>query len=70
MENVFTDVPDFDAQGVDLTQALTSSNANQNLLGVLNVGNNKIKIDGQNARIIVNDGTTDRIIIGYLKDGF
>ncbi|HEX9063137.1 MAG TPA: hypothetical protein VF941_23435 [Clostridia bacterium] len=29
-----------------------------------------IKIDAVNSRIIINDGTVDRVIIGFLKGGF
>lgn len=29
-----------------------------------------IQIDGPNKRIIINDGTTDRVLIGYDADGF
>lgn len=43
---------------------LTSNVASQNLFGTLNVGNKNIKIDGANRRIIINDGTTNRIVIG------
>ena len=33
---------------------------------VIQIGSNNIKIDGANRRIIINDGTTDRVIIGFL----
>jgi hypothetical protein len=36
----------------------------------INVGGSNITIDGANNRIIVNDGTVDRILIGYLSGGF
>ena len=32
---------------------------------VLNVGHGNVKIDGANKRIIINDGTNDRVLIGY-----
>ena len=35
---------------------------------VIRIGN--IKIDGKNQRIVVNDGTDDRILIGYQSGGF
>ena len=38
--------------------------------GVVVVGNNRVIIDGENRRIIINDGTDDRILIGYQQDGF
>lgn len=38
--------------------------------GQVVVGNNRIIIDGENQTIIVNDGSTDRILIGYQENGF
>lgn len=38
--------------------------------GELEVGENNILIDGANKRIIINDGTNDRILIGYQSGGF
>lgn len=35
------------------------------LSAVTNVGDESIKIDGENRRILVNDGTNDRVLIGY-----
>lgn len=32
----------------------------------IKVGGNNLKIDGENKRVIVNDGTNDRVILGYL----
>lgn len=40
------------------------------LAGLIAVGNNNVIIDGENKRIIINDGTNDRILIGYQKNGF
>jgi len=34
------------------------------------VGNNNVILDGVNKRIIVNDGTNDRVLIGYLAGKF
>ena len=34
------------------------------------VGNNSVIIDGANRRIIVNDGTNDRVLIGFDPGGF
>lgn len=36
----------------------------------LNIGNGNVKIDGANKRIIVNDGTNDRVLMGYLSGKF
>ncbi len=40
------------------------------IAGMVDVGNNRVVIDGDNRRILINDGTNDRILIGYHKDGF
>ncbi len=37
---------------------------------VLNIGNGYVYIDGGNKRIIINDGTNDRILIGYASGKF
>jgi len=37
---------------------------------VANIGDEAVIIDGANRRIMVNDGTTDRVLIGYLLNGF
>lgn len=45
----------------------------QQLHGNIRVGNKgagSVLIDGQNNRIIINDGTYDRILIGYQEGGF
>jgi hypothetical protein len=36
----------------------------------MNVGDGNVVIDGENKRIIINDGTNDRILIGYQENGF
>ena len=36
----------------------------------LNIGTGNVKIDGANKRIIINDGSDDRVLIGYQADGF
>ena len=38
--------------------------------GVIYIGSTNIKLDGQNKRIIINDGSDDRILIGYQAGGF
>ncbi|MCR4306241.1 MAG: hypothetical protein NUV73_04120 [Candidatus Daviesbacteria bacterium] len=40
------------------------------ITGQVIVGNNNVIIDGVNRRIIVNDGTYDRVLIGYQLGGF
>ena len=34
------------------------------------VGDNNVTIDGANKRILINDGTNDRVLIGYDSGGF
>lgn len=38
--------------------------------GIVSVGNNNVIIDGANKQIIVNDGTNDRVLIGFQENGF
>lgn len=38
--------------------------------GTIYVGSENIMIDGANKRIVISDGTNNRILIGYQKDGF
>ena len=35
------------------------------MISTLDVGNGNVKIDGENKRIIINDGVNDRVLIGY-----
>lgn len=34
--------------------------------GIIYLGSKQVRLDGRNKRIVINDGTTDRVIIGYL----
>jgi hypothetical protein len=34
--------------------------------GIIYLGSKQVRLDGMNKRIVINDGTTDRVIIGYL----
>ena len=38
--------------------------------GLVVVGDNRIVIDGENKRIVINDGVTDRVLIGFQDGGF
>lgn len=62
------------ASQIDLSNlegsALLKDSTTQILGGVIKVGGNNIIIDGANKRIIINDGTYDRILIGYQSGGF
>ena len=37
---------------------------------VIDLGSGRIKLDGKNKRIIINDGADDRVLIGYDRAGF
>lgn len=50
--------------------ALLKAGAAQNLSGDIQVGTGNVKIDGGNKRILISDGTDDRILIGFQSGGF
>jgi hypothetical protein len=50
--------------------ALLKAGTSQNLTGDIRVGTSNVKIDGDNKRILINDGSNDRILIGYQSGGF
>jgi len=51
--------------------ALKKAVAAQELTGDIRVGTGaNVKIDGANARILINDGSDDRILLGYQSGGF
>jgi hypothetical protein len=50
-------------------QILTSTLTTQVNVGTAS-GSAYVRLDGVNNRIIINDGTTDRILIGYQLGGF
>jgi len=50
--------------------ALLKAGAGQTLSGDVSVGIGNVKIDGANKRIFINDGTNDRILIGFQSGGF
>jgi hypothetical protein len=50
--------------------ALLKAGTSQTLTGDFNLNDTNIKIDGANKRILINDGTNDRILIGYQSGGF
>jgi len=38
--------------------------------GLVVVGNNNVVLDGENKRIVINDNTNDRVLMGYQSGGF
>jgi hypothetical protein len=63
-------------QGSSLTSATKLDDLIENLSGSkLNVGvisstDGRVTFDLENRRIIINDGTNDRILLGYQEGGF
>lgn len=37
---------------------------------IASLGDEAVKLDGENRRIIISDGTNDRVLIGYQSGGF
>ena len=79
--NKFADAPfsvDLDgnviATSIDLSNYLDKSATNEQVSGTIRLGTGtgaaSIILDGANKRIIVNDGTHDRVLIGYQSGGF
>ena len=75
--NAFADAPfsvdmegNITASSLDLSGYLTKAGASQVLAGDIQVGVGNVKIDGANKRIVINDGTNDRILIGFQSGGF
>lgn len=52
----------------DLVFDVTSGTAN--IASQVTVGDSNIVLDGTNKRILINDGTYDRVLIGYDEGGF
>ncbi len=52
------------ATSLGLGNYLTKADTGQNLTGSINVGVSSVLIDGVNKRILINDGTSNRIVIG------
>ena len=66
--NKFADAP----FSVDMLGALiaTSGNISGTVRIGLGTGAASILLDGANKRIIINDGTDDRVLLGYQSGGF
>ena len=74
----FTDAPfsvDYDGKMTAISGTFSGDTSWANVqdgtyTNALNVGDGNVKIDGANKRIIINDGTNDRVLIGYDSGGF
>jgi len=79
--NKFEDAPfsvDLDgnviATSIDLSNYLDKTATNEQVAGTIRLGTGtgtaSIILDGANKRIIINDGTHDRVLMGYQLGGF
>lgn len=79
--NFFADAPfkvdmlgNITASSLDLSTYVSKSGTNEQVTGTIRLGTGtgaaSIILDGGNKRIIINDGTHDRILIGYQSGGF
>jgi len=60
-------------QSTGMSRTLTADSIVGGIIGkegVIYVGSTNIKLDGANKRIVINDGSNDRILIGYQQLGF
>lgn len=62
----------YDVSSIPGNVSINGRNLIAGSISVGNLGGGKIgvNIDGRNKRIIINDGITDRILIGYQRNGF
>jgi len=62
------------ASSLDLSTYVSKTGTNEQVSGTIRLGTGtgaaSIILDGANKRIIVNDGTHDRVLIGYQSGGF
>ena len=58
------------ASSATLSAYISKAGTSQALTGDFNLDDGNVKIDGANNRILINDGTNDRILIGKDAGGF
>lgn len=58
------------ATSATISGYISTTGTGQTLSGSINTGNGNVLIDGANKRIIINDGSYDRVLIGYQSGGF
>ena len=58
------------ASSATFGQYLTKTGTGQTLTGDIQLGVSNVKIDGANKRILINDGTNDRVLVGFQSGGF
>lgn len=57
-------------QDANAADAVLKAGTGQTITGNFNLNTANVLLDGANKRIIINDGTNDRILIGYLSGKF
>ena len=68
--NIATSTITADKLSVTQLDAVAANTGTLTVDETISVGNANVKIDGVNKRIIINDGTNDRVLIGYQSGGF
>lgn len=62
------------AGSLDLTTYVSKTGSNEQVSGIIRLGTGtgtaSILLDGGNKRIVINDGTNDRVVIGFQSGGF
>lgn len=61
---------DFDKNHIEVDSVSMDKLSTGTISVIGNLGDENIQLDGENKRILINDGTNDRILIGYQQDGF
>jgi hypothetical protein len=70
LKNEPAEIPRFEQTGSGTNNYSIRNVDNLDLGSESSAGQNKIYIDYPNGRIIINDGTNDRVILGFLNNGF
>lgn len=58
------------ASSASFGQYISKAGTGQTVTGDFQLGVSNVKIDGANKRILINDGTFDRVLIGFQSSGF
>lgn len=66
----YAKITNVEIQNADIVDVSVSKLTAGTLGVTANIGNGNVQLDGPNKRLIVNDGTNDRGLFGYLSGGF
>ena len=58
------------ASSATFSQYISKAGTSQALTGDFNLNDGNVKIDGANNRVLINDGTDDRVLLGKLAGKF